>query len=92
MRTKLEMLFNAVRGFGKTYTASMLVWLPVMKGKVSYDKGKDMHMEVMKDYRTLINGVVGGSITSMFGLPIPPFAVIDVPRELISGRTFPENS
>jgi hypothetical protein len=26
----------------------------------------------------------------MFGLPIPPFAVIDVPPELISGRTFLE--
>jgi hypothetical protein len=41
-------------------------------------------------YQALINEVVGGSIARMFGLPIPPFAVIDVPRELISGSTFPE--
>jgi hypothetical protein len=41
-------------------------------------------------YRTLINEVLGGSIARMFGLPIPPFAIIDVPRELILGSTFPE--
>jgi hypothetical protein len=41
-------------------------------------------------YRTLISEIVGGSIAKMFGLPIPPFAVIAVPGELISGSTFPE--
>jgi hypothetical protein len=41
-------------------------------------------------YRTLIGEVVGGSIAKMIGLPIPPLAVADVPRELISGSAFPE--
>lgn len=48
MRTKLEALFNAVRGFGKTYSSSMIVWISVMNGKIPYDKGQDIHIEAMK--------------------------------------------
>jgi hypothetical protein len=48
MRTKLEALFNAVRGFGKAYSASMMVWISVMDGKIPYDKGQDMYIEAMK--------------------------------------------
>jgi hypothetical protein len=49
MRTKLEVLFDAVRGFGKTYSSSMIVWISVMDGKIPYDKGQDIHNEATKD-------------------------------------------
>jgi hypothetical protein len=48
MRTKLETLFNAVRGFRKTYSVSMAVWISVMNGKIPYNTGQDIHIEAMK--------------------------------------------
>jgi hypothetical protein len=59
-------------------------------------KGNDGNRYFVKGrgagYWTLISEVVGGSIAKGLGLPVPPFAVIDVPRELILGSAFPEIS
>jgi hypothetical protein len=41
-------------------------------------------------YQAMVKEVVAGSLGRMFGLPVPPFTVIHIPRELISESAFTE--
>lgn len=41
-------------------------------------------------YQTMIKEIVAGRLGTMFGLPVPPITVINVPSELVLASSFPE--